>query len=194
MSLIKAIKTQLGLSVTPANNFTFDASADNGTMKLARESGQDIMTVNVEGKVAFPQNSKVSFMAVANTDPFVSIPANTPTTCKFPTVIHGNSGGWFSTSTGIFTAPVAGIYTFSCAMNFSANFTADKTLTAGNNSYNIDRLFNDNGPGNMMGNITLYLAAGQQFMITANWVGTGTQYQGWESWENYLFGALVAEV
>ena len=36
MSLIKAIKHQLGLSVTPANNFTLTAEADNGTMKLAR--------------------------------------------------------------------------------------------------------------------------------------------------------------
>ena len=55
MSIIRAIKHRLGLSVTPANNFTFDASADNGTMKLARESGQDIITVDAAGKVAFPQ-------------------------------------------------------------------------------------------------------------------------------------------
>ena len=55
MSIVKAIKHQLGLSVTPANNFLLDASANNGTMKLARESGQDIMTVDAAGKVAFPQ-------------------------------------------------------------------------------------------------------------------------------------------
>jgi hypothetical protein len=55
VSLIKAIKQQLGLSVTPANNFTLDASADNGTMKLSRNSGEDIMTVDAAGKVAFPQ-------------------------------------------------------------------------------------------------------------------------------------------
>jgi hypothetical protein len=55
MSIIRAIKHRLGLSVTPANNFVLDASADNGTMKLARESGQDIMTVDAAGKVAFPQ-------------------------------------------------------------------------------------------------------------------------------------------
>lgn len=55
MSLIRAIKHRLGLSVTPANNFVLDASADNGTMKLARESGQDIMTVDAAGKVVFPQ-------------------------------------------------------------------------------------------------------------------------------------------
>ena len=60
MSLIKIIRQQLGLSDTPANNFTLDASADNGTMKLARGNAgattQDIMTVDAAGKVAFPQN------------------------------------------------------------------------------------------------------------------------------------------
>jgi hypothetical protein len=58
MSLIKSILHQLGLSVTPANNFTLDASADNGTMKLARGNAgattQDILTVDAAGKVGFP--------------------------------------------------------------------------------------------------------------------------------------------
>lgn len=62
MSLIKSIKAQLGLSTTPANNFTLDASADNGTMKLARGNAgattQDVMTVNAAGKVTFPQNAQ----------------------------------------------------------------------------------------------------------------------------------------
>ena len=59
MSLVRFIKAQLGLSVTPANNFTLDASANNGTMKLARGNAgattQDIMTVDAAGKVSFPQ-------------------------------------------------------------------------------------------------------------------------------------------
>ena len=62
MSLLKAIKAQLGLSTTPANNFTLDASADNGTMKLARGNAgattQDIITVDAGGKVAFPQQGQ----------------------------------------------------------------------------------------------------------------------------------------
>jgi hypothetical protein len=61
MSLIKSIRQQLGLSGTPANNFTLDASADNGTMKLARGNAgattQDIMTVDAAGKVEFPAGS-----------------------------------------------------------------------------------------------------------------------------------------
>ena len=56
MSLLKAIRAQLGLSTTPANNFTLDASANNGTMKLARGNAgattQDIMTVAANGTVS----------------------------------------------------------------------------------------------------------------------------------------------
>lgn len=59
MSLLKIISQQLGLSSTPTNNFTLDASADNGTMKLSRGNAgattQDILTVDASGKVAFPQ-------------------------------------------------------------------------------------------------------------------------------------------
>lgn len=58
MSLIKAIRAQLGLSNTAANNFTLDASADNGTIKLARGNAgattQDILTVDASGNVNFP--------------------------------------------------------------------------------------------------------------------------------------------
>lgn len=58
MSLLKTIKQQLGQSVTPANNFTLDASADNGTVKLARGNAdattQDILTVDAAGNVKCP--------------------------------------------------------------------------------------------------------------------------------------------
>ena len=50
-----APKHQVGVSATPANNFTLDASANNGTIKLARNSGQDIVTVDAAGKPRFPQ-------------------------------------------------------------------------------------------------------------------------------------------
>lgn len=59
MSLLRIIKAQLGLSVTPANNFTLDASADDGTMKLSRGNAgattQDILTVDSAGRATFPQ-------------------------------------------------------------------------------------------------------------------------------------------
>ena len=59
MSLLNTIRIKLGLSNTPANNFVLDASADNGTMKLARgnpgATTQDILTVDAGGRPGFPQ-------------------------------------------------------------------------------------------------------------------------------------------
>jgi hypothetical protein len=54
---------QLGLSGDPAKNFTLSVpAAPDGTMKLARGNAgattQDIMTVDADGKVAFPQGTK----------------------------------------------------------------------------------------------------------------------------------------
>jgi len=63
MSLLRSIRQQLGLSVTSANNFTLDASADNGTMKLARGNAgattQDILTVDAAGNVLLPQTPSI---------------------------------------------------------------------------------------------------------------------------------------
>ncbi len=63
MSLLKIIKAQLGISSTPANNFTLDASAQDGTMKLSRGNAgattQDVMVVAGDGKVTFPAGSQM---------------------------------------------------------------------------------------------------------------------------------------
>jgi hypothetical protein len=57
VSLIRAIKAQLGLSTTPAHNFTWDSSADDGTAKLARGNADatihDVMTVDAADNVNF---------------------------------------------------------------------------------------------------------------------------------------------
>lgn len=64
MSLLKAIKAQLGLSNTATNNFTLTAEAADGTMKLARGNAgattQDIITIDANGVVAFPQRAQLT--------------------------------------------------------------------------------------------------------------------------------------
>jgi hypothetical protein len=59
MSTVKANRLQLGQSGTATQNFTLDASAADGTMKLARGvaggTTQDVMLVNAAGEVDFPQ-------------------------------------------------------------------------------------------------------------------------------------------
>lgn len=62
MSLIKALMAQFGRSVTAANNFVLDASANNGTMRWARGNAgattQDVLLVASDGKVDAPQGAK----------------------------------------------------------------------------------------------------------------------------------------
>ena len=111
LGVAKAIRQQLGLSVTPGNNFTLDASADNGTMKLARGNAgattQDIMTVDAAGKVAFPQNVVPVFNAVSNASQ--TLTTGVAAKILFQTEVFDSNNN-FSGST--FTAPVAGDYFF----------------------------------------------------------------------------------
>lgn len=75
MSIIKAIRAQLGLSSTATQNFTLDASAADGTMKLARGNAgattQDILTVDANGKVSMP-NTTVIVRAVNSSTSFTN--------------------------------------------------------------------------------------------------------------------------
>lgn len=61
MSLLKTIRAQLGISATATQNFTLDASASDGTMKLARGNAgattQDILTVDASGNVLVGGNN-----------------------------------------------------------------------------------------------------------------------------------------
>ena len=68
--ILSSNKFKNGISGTTANNFLLDASANNGTMKLARESGQDIITVDAAGKVAFPH------MPLSGTSPIIESGSN----------------------------------------------------------------------------------------------------------------------
>lgn len=79
MSIIASIKQKLGLSVTPANNFTWDASADNGTCKLARgnpgATTQDILTVDSAGKIAIPQGLLGFTVSITSTNGYIICPS-----------------------------------------------------------------------------------------------------------------------
>lgn len=116
MSIIRAIKHRLGLSVTPANNFVLTAEADDGTMKLARESGQDIMTVDAAGKVAFPQNATPAFSAYKS-GTAQGIAGGSVQGIILESEEFDTNGGFASS---VFTVPVAGIYQVTGQVGFSA--------------------------------------------------------------------------
>lgn len=129
MSLIKSIRAQLGMSTTPANNFTLDASADNGTMKLARGNAgattQDILTVTSGGVVKTPQNL-VAFSAYKSSAT-QSIPSATFERVTFD-IEEFDTASAFSLNYR-FTPSVAGYYQISGSLNWGGGAAATLLAT-----------------------------------------------------------------
>lgn len=107
MSIIRAIKLRLGLSVTPANNFALTAEADDGTMKLTRESGQDIMTVDAAGKATFPQNVRVWSDQFANRANTITYTNNTGAELEFQVMFFNSSAAAINCNLTVGGLPVA---------------------------------------------------------------------------------------
>jgi len=123
MPLIKSIKSQLGLCVAPANNFTFDAAADKGTMKLARNSGQDIMTVDAAGKVTFPQGPVQSGPAFSAYDSAVtSIASGSSVKLNYRTETF-DTDNCYDAANSRFTPNVAGYYQVTVCAAISGSAT-----------------------------------------------------------------------
>lgn len=129
MSLLKLIKAQLGLSATPANNFTFDASADNGTMKLARGNAgattQDLVTVSAANVITGASGA----VLVGNGPAFFAY-GTTPNQSVTPGIItkvtlqqeQFDTANAFDTTTNYrFQPTVAGYYQFNGVLRTSAN-------------------------------------------------------------------------
>jgi len=103
---------QVGDNATAANNFTLVASADNGTMKLARGNAgattQDIMTVGTAGNVEFPQTTGL-ILEVNSGGVSQAGLANTNNVIKFGTEVLDTYNA-YNPATGIFTVPETGYY------------------------------------------------------------------------------------
>lgn len=109
MSLLSVIKTKLGQAANTAYNFLLDASAANGTMKLTRESGQDIMTVAADGKVSFPQGIQNAQVAKA--------------WCQFNGTLTGTNAPVSGFNVASVTRVSTGVYTITFATPLaSANY------------------------------------------------------------------------
>jgi hypothetical protein len=124
MSLLKLIQQQLGLSTTPANNFTLDASANNGTMKLARGNAgattQDIITIDANGKASFPQGPVQAGPAFrANHDNIQTITASVWTKVAMDSE-EFDTDDCFDLTNDRFTPNIAGYYQFNGAVYASS--------------------------------------------------------------------------
>ena len=121
MSLLKALRAQLGLSGTATNNFTITAEAADGSMKLARGNAgattQDVLTVTSGGVVKTPQNlvAVSAYNASAQT-----ISTGAPRKVILPTE-HFDTGNAFDSTTNYrFQPTVAGYYQINGAVVVAA--------------------------------------------------------------------------
>lgn len=109
MSLIAAAKHQIGIAVDLAKNFILDASAQDGKLKLFRNSDlvNPIMSFDANNVMDVPAN-KIGFLATLGTS--YAIPTSE---IKLGTVNHNvpfNYGTWWNPATGQFKPNVAGLY------------------------------------------------------------------------------------
>jgi hypothetical protein len=195
MSIIRAIKLRLGLSVTPANNFALTAEADNGTMKLARENGQDIMTVDANGKVVFPQNTRFGFLATTVVDPSNLLPSDGITKLKYENIVR-QIGSGYSNSTHTFTAPVSGVYMFAAAgfthRDAVAPVKSIRLILSTSAVYLLESLGNDSASGRCMGAMPIYLNAGETVYAAYYHNEAGVNlFQGWNGAISYFTGYLI---
>lgn len=111
---LKVNAVQLGDSVTASQNFVWQTNAD-GTAKLSRgnvgATTQDILTVDANGKVLFPQSKGPAFSAYPATTQ--SIPNAVATKVQLNGEDFDTAGAFDSTTNFRFQPTVAGYYQFS---------------------------------------------------------------------------------
>lgn len=161
MSMLSVIKAKLGQAANTAYNFLFDASAADGTLKLVRENGQQVMTVDVNGKVAFPQGmaqrtDTVSMVRLNTANGYGS----TNTKIRRFTNIVTNQGSDITytdsaTLGASFTINTAGVYAISYGDQFSVSTSMGLSL----NTTTPTVAINANAPTEIIHWLNTYAAA-----------------------------------
>jgi hypothetical protein len=153
MSTLKTNRVQLGLSGTATQNFTFDASAADGTMKLARgvagATTQDILTINALGEVDFPQ-----LVRSYGTQGYQKLPGGL-------IIQWGTTGGINPGSSVSVTFPIAFP---NKALSAIAGFWAAAAISAATFATNV-------GSGTAVSQMTVFFAGGSP--QPAQWIAIG---------------------
>lgn len=116
MSKIQAAIHKVGISNDPANNFLLDASAQDGSLVIKRESGQLVCKINNKGKVVFPQNKQT---IAATTYTGTTVIATNQTTLT-TNITATDAEGTINPTTGIFKPTTEGYYQINATLSSGA--------------------------------------------------------------------------
>lgn len=123
---VSGAKLHTGVSGNTGHNFSLDATADDGSMKLARDSGQDIMLVFADGKVAFPQNVPITINAKSAVG---AVGANAFTPLSGWTIdAPSSSYPGTITDAGVWIPALAGWYHISYGSNYATSGSYGATI------------------------------------------------------------------
>lgn len=158
MSMLSVTKQKLGQAANAAYNFLWDASAANGSLKMTRENGQDILTVDSAGKVSAPQGFLGFDVSLSSTNGYVKF----PTWCfsgliiQFGVFAHGTADGSSTTVNFPIAFPAKVL-----SLNITPLNTIATTATGGYvTNTGFTAAFHHRSPGSTVGDLGTFVAFG----------------------------------
>lgn len=187
MSQLTTNKVKLGSVADQTKNFNIDASAADGTLKIQRASGQDILTVDSSGRVAMP-NNVVAFSAWQSVAQ--STPSGAATKIQLQTEEFDTSNAFDSTTNFRFQPQVAGYYQITGATTLAVSNSSTAIL------YKNGSLFKEGCPGlRSVVTALVYLNGTTDYLELFMWQQVGTaQNTAAASDDTYFQGILIAKV
>jgi len=160
---------------------------------IASQTGTEAQTIDASGRILTP--ARPAFLAYDSVSGWRDYNAHGGATDMVWGATRFNIGGHFSTSTGKFTVPIAGIYYFHC-WAYVASATAPNYLYLNKNGTDLQSALMDNTDDNETSQISGLIQCSVNDLIHmeyySNVDATGNVYSGaseqWTGFEGYLIG------
>jgi hypothetical protein len=179
MEMIPSLATQTPLTIKGA------VSQSANLLNIQNSSGASIASIDSTGRQILPSSPRFLAYPSAN---FSHSPGPQNVPAVFNTVVY-NIGSNYNTSTGLFTAPIAGTYVFTAGIYQTADVSQLWFIVNGARERSFT--LTDTGNANHAGTGIIYLSAGDTLGFQP-WSGGGTTTIITNSSHTYFRGAWVS--